>query len=104
MYRNLFLSRLLSVIFVAIMCNAIAMPVYYTVKDVDFSYDSLTLTEEENNCTNNLIEEEKKLHEYTSFFNPQYFEILQDKRFASKRLFLNDNYFKEIFLPPPELV
>ncbi len=104
MYRSLLLSRLLSVIFVAIMCNAIAMPVYYTIKDIDFSYDSLTLTEEENNCANSLIEEEKKLYEYTSAFNLQQFETLQDKRFASKRLFLNDNFFKEIILPPPELV
>lgn len=55
-------------IFIAIMCNAIAMPVYYTVKDIDFSYDSLTLTEEENNCTNNLIEEEKKVARVHFFF------------------------------------
>lgn len=102
MERNRLFHKILNVIFIAIMCNAFVTPALCTLKDTDFSYDSLTLTEEETKNSNNLIEEEEKLVAYTSFCDFSDFILIQNRQFASKKLFLNDDYFDEILLPPPE--
>lgn len=104
MPRNKTFHKILSIIFIAIMCNTFIMPSLCILKNVDFSYNSFALIEEETkNSTNiNIIEEDRQFAIYTTSYDFSAFEFIQNRQFDSKKLFLNDNYFKEILLPPPE--
>lgn len=100
MVKSQLLHNLLSVMFIIIMCNAFITPTFCALNDCDSTF--VTLTEEETKKSNNLIEEEKKLMSHNFSFDSMDFDVVQSQQFINRDSLLNDNYFYEIPLPPPE--
>jgi|SRR5690606_14671476 len=100
MVKGQLFHNLLSVMFVIIMCNAVITPTLCALNDCDSNF--VTLTEEETKKSNNLIEEEKKLMSHNFSLDFLVFDVIQKKQFIDRNSLLNDSYFYEIPLPPPE--
>lgn|SRR5690554_5735504 len=94
--------KLFSVLFMLVLCNALIMPAFYSLSDRDFDYQALVLAEEETKNVTNIVEEEEKLFSYVTIVDASQLESKQVKKFLSRKLFFNDDYFIDILLPPPE--